>query len=387
MCPYLKRTKKWWMIMLSVALLFAIAIPSMATEYEEELEELGDSIDELEGTTADLEAQLSELNAEILAANEELEAVNLMIELTESEIVKTLENLEQSKIDEATQYENMKIRIQYMYEGGSTSLLEVLFGAESIADFINLVDFVTNVTEYDRNMLLELVAIREEIEYEEANLEEEERVLYELQQEAIAKAAELQEVADSLSIDLDTALAEIEEYEAEVAKVEAEKEEAERIAAEEAAAKAEAEAEAEAENNSSSDSNADTGSSSNGGDDYSASVSEVELLAALLDCEAEANYNSMLAVATVIMNRVESSKFPNTISGVIYESGQFSPTWTGKLERRLELGASSTAYSVAQDAINGARYDAVSNCYYFLMASSTSRDGVNVGGNLFFVSW
>ncbi len=111
------------------------------------------------------------------------------------------------------------------------------------------------------------------------------------------------------------------------------------------------------------------------------------MFAAIIDCESISDYNAMLAVATVIMNRVESSKFPNSINGVVYAAGQFAPTWTGVLDRKLASGASSLAYQVAEDALNGARLDSVSNCYYFNCTSATSRDGVIIGGNVFFVSW
>ncbi len=117
------------------------------------------------------------------------------------------------------------------------------------------------------------------------------------------------------------------------------------------------------------------------------SNSELDVFAALLDCEAQATYRDRLAVATVIMNRVKSSQYPNTVNGVIYQKGQFSPTWTGKLDRRLELGASSLSYEVARDAMNGKRLSEVSHCYFFLYAPSTSRDGIEIGNNLFFPSW
>ena len=91
----------------------------------------------------------------------------------------------------------------------------------------------------------------------------------------------------------------------------------------------------------------------------------------------------MLAVATVVMNRVASPRYPNSIRGVIYQSGQFSPTWNGSLNRVLAKGPSSTAYSVAQAAMGGARHSAVINCYSF-RAAWTGVDGVNVGGNIFF---
>ena len=95
----------------------------------------------------------------------------------------------------------------------------------------------------------------------------------------------------------------------------------------------------------------------------------------------------MLAVATVIMNRVYSSHFPNSIHDVIYAKGQFAPVWTGSLDRVLKQGPRSLSIQVAQDAINGARLAAVADCYYFLYAPSTNRTGVVIGDNVFFTSW
>lgn len=70
-----------------------------------------------------------------------------------------------------------------------------------------------------------------------------------------------------------------------------------------------------------------------GGSD--ATHDELTTFAALLDCEAIHDYNSMLAVATVIMNRVESPLFPNSIHGVIYATRQFEPVWSGRLDSVL----------------------------------------------------
>ena len=118
-----------------------------------------------------------------------------------------------------------------------------------------------------------------------------------------------------------------------------------------------------------------------------ATADDITLLAAIIQCEAHQEYNSLLAVATVIMNRVEDPRFPNSVSGVIYAQGQFEPVWTGRLQNVIDSGPTALSMQVAQDAINGARLAAVSDCYFFLYAGSTNRPGVNIGGNLFFPSW
>ena len=116
-------------------------------------------------------------------------------------------------------------------------------------------------------------------------------------------------------------------------------------------------------------------------------ASDAELLAAISECEAYQDYNSLLAVATVIMNRLEDPRFPNTIPEIIYATNQFEPVSRGMLDVVLARGASDLSRQVAQDALNGARLQAVSDCYFFLYAGATSHSGVNVGGNVFFQSW
>ncbi len=85
-----------------------------------------------------------------------------------------------------------------------------------------------------------------------------------------------------------------------------------------------------------------------GGDD-------LRLLAALIQCEAGSEtYNGKLAVGAVVMNRVRSGAYPNTISGVIFASGQFTPALNGKVARVYTSGnIMDSCYEAAQAAING----------------------------------
>lgn len=386
----LNAKKKWSLPFVSVLMIVVLSITSFATSAIDELDQesavLDEQLGEANDETANLEEQLSEINSELLEIYEELELINDKIELTESQMGKTLDDLAESKLAEEEQYENMKVRIRYMYEAGDTTFLEMIFGAESLIDFVNKVEFISSVTEYDREMLVELTVIRENIEYEEANLLDEQTALVDLQVEAELSAMELQEKADETETDLEVVQSLIEEIEAEQNAIAEEKAELEQKAAEEAAAAEAAAAEAAKKEEEAAQKEAETATSNNG-TDYSANTSELDLFAAILDCEAQADYSSMLAVATVIMNRVESSNYPNSVTKVIYDNGQFSPTWTGKLDRKLASGASNLAYEVAQDALDGKRLDSVSNCYYFLYSGSSSRDGIVIGGNVFFVSW
>jgi hypothetical protein len=74
------------------------------------------------------------------------------------------------------------------------------------------------------------------------------------------------------------------------------------------------------------------------GSKTSINEADMRLLVCLVFCESGSEpYAGKLAVANVVLNRYHSSRFPNTIKGVIYQSGQFSPTWNGMLNKRLAL--------------------------------------------------
>lgn len=112
-----------------------------------------------------------------------------------------------------------------------------------------------------------------------------------------------------------------------------------------------------------------------------ASEEELELLAAILVCEAGSSYEGMVAVGAVIMNRLKSSEFPNSISGVIYSRGQFTPAWTGMLDRQLARGSGESAYRAAKAALAGE--DPTNGCLFFRSVNS-GHSGYVIGDNVFF---
>lgn len=87
----------------------------------------------------------------------------------------------------------------------------------------------------------------------------------------------------------------------------------------------------------------------------SASDADLALMAAIIECEAGGeSYEGKVGVGAVIMNRIRSSQFPNTLSEVVYQSGQFTPAASGKLASVLSRGASQACYDAARDVFAGA---------------------------------
>ena len=103
------------------------------------------------------------------------------------------------------------------------------------------------------------------------------------------------------------------------------------------------------------------------------------LLASLIFCEAgNQPYEGQVAVGAVVLNRVRSGAYPNSISEVIYQSGQFTPAITGWLDSVYSNGSyTQSAYQAAADAINGS--NPIGDCLYFGCGSY----GIQIGDHYF----
>lgn len=107
---------------------------------------------------------------------------------------------------------------------------------------------------------------------------------------------------------------------------------------------------------------------------------EMDLLAAIIQCEdGGESHTGKVAVGAVIMNRVRDGRFPNTITDVVYQSGQFSPVASGILSSVLSQGARSDCYQAAQEALNGS--NPVGGALYF---NSGSGRGIQIGNQHFY---
>lgn len=100
-------------------------------------------------------------------------------------------------------------------------------------------------------------------------------------------------------------------------------------------------------------------------------TSDIQLMARAINGEARGEpYEGQVAVGAVILNRVKDSRFPNTISGVIYQSGAFTAVSDGQINAAIP--EDSTVHKAAQDAMNG--WDPTGGCvYYFNPNTATNK--------------
>ncbi len=294
--------------------------------------------------SSELEQKTTELQDDIDTMHNELDALSSKLEDTSSKVKEKAKELEaagldlaSAKLNEKNHYKAMKERIRFMYEGGNLSLLQVLLSSESMAEFLNNAEYVTMISDYDRDMLTELQNIRENVEEKQDKLKKEQEELSRLEKKLNKQQEDLTSKLSETSGQLEEYTSKLEEAKAAQAAIDEAK-------------------------------NADTDT--------------IVLLAAILECEAGISYEGMIAVGTVIMNRVGSAKFPNTIREVIYQSGQFSPVRSGKLDEVLQKGPMESAYKAAKAVLAGERNNQVKKCLFF-WASYTGHEGIVVGDNVF----
>lgn len=115
---------------------------------------------------------------------------------------------------------------------------------------------------------------------------------------------------------------------------------------------------------------------------YTTDADTTLLLAALIYCEAGGeSYEGQVAVGAVVMNRVRSSAYPDSIHGVIYASGQFTPAMNGKVNRVYEAGnIKESCIRAAEEALSGVSN--VGDCTHF--RRNNGRDGIVIGNHVFY---
>lgn len=152
-------------------------LKNQRTNVEEILSQLEAEKKDSEAYLADLDAKVSEIADKIYKLQTEIDTKNKEIEVTQ-------EQIKQAEVDIAEQYAAMKLRIQYMYENGNATYLSMILDSQSIGDFLNRAEYISEITSYDRNMLDEMQAKKNEIEAAKASLDRQLSDLQVLQAEA-----------------------------------------------------------------------------------------------------------------------------------------------------------------------------------------------------------
>lgn len=203
----MKVIRKRWMQAVTVCVCVLALLCPMITAKATDLSTM-------ESESAGLQNKIDSINDELLEIGNQIAENEIQIETVNGEIAKTQEQLAIARKAEEEQHKDMQLRIRYIYENSGESLFGMILTAEDLTDFVNKVDFVKTMNEYDRNMVNELQELRETIEEEEEHLKTQQEEYIALEADLNAKKEELDAKAKAAQADLNALTAKIQELKA-----------------------------------------------------------------------------------------------------------------------------------------------------------------------------
>ena len=340
-----------------------------------------DAIDENQGTIDSLnqqqdslEGQLGNLNTQLTQVSDNLAGIEKQVSDKNDEISTTSAELDDATARADEQYASMKKRIQFMYECGDSYFLETLLKSGSFSEMLNRADYISEISAYDRKMLSQYKNTMKKVEEKKTSLESEKQELEDLKAQAEEEQSKVSGLisqtsssinaysdqignaeanADALQDQLDQQNSQIDALEKQLA----EEKRLESLSAQ---------------------------SVWRNISDVTFQDGDRYLLANLIYCEAgNQPYEGQVAVGAVVINRVLSGAFPDTIVGVIYQSWQFEPVSTGRLALALARDdATDACYQAADAAMAG--QTTVSDCIFFRTPIPQVTPRYTIGGHIFY---
>lgn len=190
---------------------------------EEEKKKTEQAIKELETLKADTETYVRKLDSQLETLNVEVNRLEGNIRDKEKTIEETAVKLDEAGKVEKKQYEAMKKRIKYMYEKGDSSYLDILLQSKSMSELLNRAEYISKISEYDRNMLDQYAAVKDGIADDKAQLEKEKAELVVLQEQTTSKKNSVETLVNEKSAELKkvnsqigTKTAQVEAYEKDI---------------------------------------------------------------------------------------------------------------------------------------------------------------------------
>ncbi len=340
---------------------------------ENKLDNANQNIDSLKGSQNALKGQLNNLNEQLEQVGDNLNQLESRISSKQQDILQTQAALEEAQQVEQEQYELMKARMKFLYEQGESSYLELLLTSKNLGDILNRAEYISEVNLYDQRLLQEYQTTCAQVAETEQQLQTQ---LADLGDMKVQVEAEQSKVSGLVSQTANS----IAGYANEIDAAEAEAENYENLIAQQnqniAALKKQLAEERRLSNLAASSAKRDISEVTFAdGDRY--------LLANLIYCEAGGEpYEGKVAVGAVVINRVLSSVYPDTVTGVIYQRKQFSPVASGRLAAALAAGkATQSCYQAADEAMAGVTN--VGNCVYF-RTPIQGLTGISIGGHIFY---
>ena len=307
-----------FVIMLNFTSVSFISYADTQSDYDENNRQL----DNLKKEQAALSSELGELNSQLETFSDTLNLITERMASKQQEIDILNQDISDMENEKHKQYEAMKLRIQYMYESSDYSFMDVLMDSADMAELLKKADYARQISDYDRSMLSNLNELITTLNQNKISLNNDMTELVSLKQQAVSQSDNIKNLIAAKQSKIDAASEGIKNAEALALEYEKKLED-------EAAARQLEEIKQLTKNDeviNNTPVNYDT--------------SDLAMMAAIIECEAgNQSYEGKLAVGSVIVNRINSPKFGNTLQAVLYAPSQFSPVASGRFAIVLARGA------------------------------------------------
>jgi spore germination cell wall hydrolase CwlJ-like protein/cell division protein FtsB len=338
-----------------------------------QLDEQKGEVKGLKNEKTSLQDEMADLNDSMLEACARYVDLQGQIEDKTQEIEDNQAALADAIVREQQQQEDMEIRARKMYERNSADYVTSLLQAGSFGELLNLATWFERVETYDKERLQDyqdahanIVRIEEELEAQKAELDGLFEQAEEEKDRMSALIAEISSKIDEYSAEISSAEKQALLYEAQLKQSEADLKVLQKKLEEELRISREA---AEGKWRTIDEVVFDEG--------------DRKLLANIIYCEAGGEpYEGKVAVGAVVINRVLSNRFPDTVYGVIYQKNQFSPVASGRYALALEKDkATAACYQAADEAMQGVTNVGV--CVFF-RTPIKGLTGISIGHHIFY---
>ncbi|HAC03827.1 MAG TPA: hypothetical protein DCE63_07670 [Eubacterium sp.] len=350
-----------FVIMLNFTSVSFISYADTQSDYDENNRQL----DNLKKEQAALSSELGELNSQLETFSDTLNLITERMASKQQEIDILNQDISDMENEKHKQYEAMKLRIQYMYESSEYSFMDVLMDSADMAELLKKADYARQISDYDRSMLSNLNELITTLNQNKISLNNDMTELVSLKHQAVSQSDNIKNLIAAKQSKIDAASEGIKNAEALAFEYEKKLEE-------EAAARQLEEIKNLTKNDeviNNTPVNYDT--------------SDLAMMAAIIECEAgNQSYEGKLAVGSVIVNRINSPKFGNTLQAVLYAPSQFSPVASGRFAIVLARGADAECTKAAKEVLNG--HITINALYFHMYNSEVDKGGTIIGDHVFY---
>ena len=208
------------------------------SDLQNQKQQAQDENNKLQKSKSDAQEYIQSVDKKLTNLATEMYKTNQKLSKTEDKISKTQKELDKAQVSINEQYEDMKLRIKYMYENGNTKFVDILCQSKDIGEFLNNAEYISTISSYDREQLVAYQQIRKKVQEQQTALEEEYAKLEDLQNDLIAKQTNVESLKASKESEISSISGELEQTNQKLAELQAAAEEAARKQKEKEAAAA-----------------------------------------------------------------------------------------------------------------------------------------------------